>query len=103
VKTYEAIVQGQNIPEPGIPESFKVLLKELQSLALDVRVMDEEGKEVELKENVDYNDSEFKYELTGGDKSDFGKAEGFSSGSLSEDGGLEEEETEKVGVTEEEE
>ena len=103
VKTYEAIVQGQNIPEPGIPESFKVLLKELQSLALDVRVMDEEGKEVELKENVDYNDSEFKYELTSGDKSDFGKAEGFSSGSLSEDGGLEEEESEKVGVTEEEE
>ena len=103
VKTYEAIVQGQNIPEPGIPESFKVLLKELQSLALDVRVMDEEGKEVELKENVDYNDSEFKYELTGGDKSDFGKAEGFSSGSLSEDGGLEEEESEQVSVTEGEE
>ena len=52
---------------------------------------------------MDYNDSEFKYELTSGDKSDFGKAEGFSSGSLSEDGGLEEEESEKVGVTEEEE
>ena len=101
VKTYEAIVQGQNIPEPGIPESFKVLLKELQALALDVRVMDEKGKEVELKENVEYNDSEFKYELTGGDKNDFTRAEGFSEGTLSEDGGLESE-TVSAGVSEEE-
>ncbi len=50
VKTYEAIVKGQNIPEPGVPESFKVLLKELQSLALDVKVLDEEGAEIEIKE-----------------------------------------------------
>lgn len=50
VKTYEAIVKGENIPEPGIPESFKVLIKELQSLALDVQILDEEGNEVEIKE-----------------------------------------------------
>jgi DNA-directed RNA polymerase subunit beta len=50
VRTYEAIVKGQNIPEPGVPESFKVLLKELQSLALDVKVLDEEGREIEIRE-----------------------------------------------------
>ncbi|MGN1127957.1 MAG: DNA-directed RNA polymerase subunit beta, partial [Candidatus Flemingiibacterium sp.] len=48
VKTYEAIVKGQNIPTPGVPEAFKVLVKELQSLALDVKVLDREGKEIEL-------------------------------------------------------
>ena len=53
VKTYEAIVKGQNIPTPGIPESFKVLVKELQSLALDVRVLDKNGEEIELSELVD--------------------------------------------------
>ena len=53
VKTYEAIIKGDNIPEPGIPESFKVLLKELQSLALDVKVLREDDTEVELKENID--------------------------------------------------
>ena len=50
VKTYEAIIKGENIPEPGIPESFKVLLKELQSLALDVRVLDQDNNEVKLLE-----------------------------------------------------
>ncbi len=50
VRTYEAIVKGQNVPEPGVPESFKVLLKELQSLSLDVKVLNEEGKEIEIKE-----------------------------------------------------
>ncbi|HHY35460.1 MAG TPA: DNA-directed RNA polymerase subunit beta [Firmicutes bacterium] len=50
VRTYEAIVKGENIPEPGVPESFKVLMKELQSLALDVKVLDEEGNEIEIKE-----------------------------------------------------
>ena len=50
VKTYEAIIKGDNIPEPGIPESFKVLLKELQSLGLDVKVLDENRNEVELME-----------------------------------------------------
>ena len=51
VKTYEAIVKGHNIPEPGVPESFKVLLKELQSLCLDVRILDKEGNEIELKDD----------------------------------------------------
>ena len=53
VKTYEAIVKGENVPEPGIPESFKVLIKELQSLALDVKVFTEEQNEIEIKESVD--------------------------------------------------
>ncbi len=53
VKTYEAIVKGQNVPKAGIPESFKVLVKELQSLSLDVRVMDENGEEIDLKQNFD--------------------------------------------------
>ena len=53
VKTYEAIVKGNNVPEPGVPESFKVLVKELQSLCLDIRVMDEDGNEIELKEDED--------------------------------------------------
>ena len=56
VKTYEAIIKGENIPKPGVPESFKVLLKELQSLALDVRVLKDDGTEVELKENLDDTD-----------------------------------------------
>jgi DNA-directed RNA polymerase subunit beta len=54
VKTYEAIVKGENIPESGIPESFKVLMKEMQSLALDVRVLNEEGDEIDLRESYDY-------------------------------------------------
>ncbi|MDD4295873.1 MAG: DNA-directed RNA polymerase subunit beta, partial [Ruminiclostridium sp.] len=53
VKTYESIVKGENIPEPGIPESFKVLMKELQSLCLDVKVFSEENKEIEIKESVE--------------------------------------------------
>jgi DNA-directed RNA polymerase subunit beta len=53
VKTYESIVKGENIPEPGIPESFKVLLKELQSLALDIRVLRADNTEVEIKESID--------------------------------------------------
>ena len=57
VKTYEAIIKGENIPQPGIPESFKVLIKELQSLALDVKVLDE--NEVELKESIDYGETNF--------------------------------------------
>lgn len=58
VKTYEAIIKGENISEPGIPESFKVLLKELQSLALDVTVLDENGDEVRMAESIDYGDSD---------------------------------------------
>lgn len=56
VKTYEAIVKGENVPEPGTPESFKVLVKELQSLALDVELLDEEGNVIEIKENIDEQD-----------------------------------------------
>ena len=58
VKTYEAIIKGENITEPGIPESFKVLLKELQSLALDVTVLDENGNEVKMTESIDFGDSD---------------------------------------------
>jgi DNA-directed RNA polymerase subunit beta len=53
VNTYEAIVKGQNVPKPGIPESFKVLIKELQSLCLDVRVLDKDNNEIDLKQNLD--------------------------------------------------
>ena len=56
VKTYEAIVKGQNIPKPGIPESFKVLIKELQSLGLDVKVLDKDNQEIDLKQNFDDED-----------------------------------------------
>ncbi|MBQ7795682.1 MAG: DNA-directed RNA polymerase subunit beta [Lachnospiraceae bacterium] len=58
VKTYESIIKGENIPEPGIPESFKVLLKELQSLGLDVRVLRDNGEEVEMSENIDYAETD---------------------------------------------
>ena len=56
VKTYESIVKGENVPEPGTPESFKVLVKELQSLALDVELLDEDGNVIEIKENIDEQD-----------------------------------------------
>ena len=65
VKTYEAIIKGDNIPEPGIPESFKVLLKELQSLGLDVRVLREDHTEVEIMETIDYGDTDYRYEMEG--------------------------------------
>jgi len=55
VKTYEAIVKGENIPEPGIPESFKVLIKEMQSLGLDAKIFTEEDKELMIVEDEDYN------------------------------------------------
>ena len=67
VKTYEAIIKGDNIPEPGIPESFKVLLKEFQSLGLDVRVLKEDGEEIELGESVDYDQNTRKF-LEGDEK-----------------------------------
>ena len=65
VKTYEAIIKGDNIPEPGIPESFKVLLKELQSLGLDVRVLREDMTEVEIMENIDYGDTDMRSIIEG--------------------------------------
>ena len=64
-KTYEAIIKGENIPEPGIPESFKVLLKELQSLALDVRVLRDDNTEVEIMENVDYGETDLRHIIEG--------------------------------------
>jgi DNA-directed RNA polymerase subunit beta len=88
VKTYEAIVKGENIPQPGIPESFKVLLKELQSLAMDVRVLDKNDNEVELKENVDYNESEFKFDL-GEHKNDYAGADGFTTKEVNDQGEFE--------------
>ncbi|MCP1102055.1 DNA-directed RNA polymerase subunit beta [Aequitasia blattaphilus] len=65
VKTYEAIIKGDNIPEPGIPESFKVLLKELQSLGLDVRVLREDNSEVEIMETVDLGETDFRSLIEG--------------------------------------
>jgi DNA-directed RNA polymerase subunit beta len=65
VKTYEAIIKGDNIPEPGVPESFKVLLKELQSLGLDVKVLRDDNSEVEIIESIDYGESDYRYEIEG--------------------------------------
>ncbi|MDD2978459.1 MAG: DNA-directed RNA polymerase subunit beta [Hespellia sp.] len=65
VKTYEAIIKGENIPQPGIPESFKVLLKELQSLGLDVRVLKDDDTEVQLMESIDYGDTDLRSVIEG--------------------------------------
>ena len=91
VKTYEAIIKGENIPEPGIPESFKVLLKELQSLGLDVRVLRDDNTEVEIMESVDYGDTNLNHIIEGdrryrNDEEDFGK-HGYSTQEF-EDGEL---------------
>ena len=75
VKTYEAIIKGENIPTPGIPESFKVLLKELQSLCLDVKVLDEDGNEVVLLENTEVTTNTYRAEM--GDDSDTADYEGM--------------------------
>ena len=64
VKTYEAIVKGHNVPTPGVPESFKVLVKELQSLCLDIKVLDEQGNEIELR---DEDEDDVVYTAEGGD------------------------------------
>ena len=81
VKTYEAIIKGENIPEPGIPESFKVLLKELQSLAPDVRVLRDDNTEVEIMETVDYGETDLRSIIEGkkyrDEKESFG-AHGFT-------------------------
>ena len=69
VKTYEAIIKGENIPEPGVPESFKVLLKELQSLGLDVKVLDEDRNEVELIETSEYRNTDINA-IIGNDRDD---------------------------------
>ena len=77
VKTYEAIIKGDNIPEPGIPESFKVLLEELRSLALDVKVLDENGDEVDIKENIGYAESDTSHEDLMSDNKAYGYEEAF--------------------------
>jgi len=82
VKTYEAIIKGENIAEPGIPESFKVLLKELQSLALDVTVLDENGEEVIMTENIDYGDADLTPIMEG--ENNYRYDEGFADAGYSE-------------------
>ena len=95
VKTYEAIIKGQNVPAAGIPESFKVLLKELQSLGLDMKVLDESGNEVELKENVDYGETDYRAVMEGDRRStserdgDKFAANGYQTQDFNEDGELE--------------
>ncbi|SEK60442.1 MULTISPECIES: DNA-directed RNA polymerase subunit beta [unclassified Butyrivibrio] len=92
VKTYEAIIKGDNIPEPGVPESFKVLLKELQSLGLDVRVLREDNTEVEIMESVDYSDSDYRYEIEGEVNRDYDRENlaenGYQTQAFDEDGEL---------------
>ena len=92
VKTYEAIIKGDNIPEPGVPESFKVLLKELQSLGLDIKVLREDNTEVEIMESVDYTDSDYRYEMEGDNAGrDYGEnfeANGYSRQRFDESGEL---------------
>ena len=99
VRTYEAIVKGHNVPKPGVPESFKVLVKELQALCLDVRVLDADGNEIELKDddvvdsrnpgnrNYDYDREKGNYS----DDREFNSA-GFGTGELNEEGGVDESE-----------
>ena len=81
VKTYEAIIKGENIPEPGIPESFKVLLKELQALALDVRVLDADNNEVEIKESTEYGNTDFRSIMEDGGKRHYSEEEFQRNGS----------------------
>ncbi len=100
VRTYEAIIKGENIPEPGIPESFKVLLKELQSLALDVKVLDNNDEEIKLLDNSEYEMTDFKQALEEGGKyrrsdrdteSEYRRRGGMSVGTLNMDGGIDSE------------
>ena len=92
VKTYEAIIKGDNIPEAGIPESFKVMLKELQSLGLDVRVLRDDQTEVEIMESVDYTDTDYRFDM--GDDDRFNRedesfsAHGYQKQEFNEDGEL---------------
>ena len=81
VKTYEAIIKGENIPEPGVPESFKVLLKELQALALDVRVLDADNNEVEIKESTEYGNTDFRSIMEDGEKRHYSEEEFQRNGS----------------------
>ncbi len=102
VKTYEAIIKGDNIPEPGIPESFKVLLKELQSLGLDVKVLDENREEVELMETSEYGNTDLNSIIAGDRNFAFEEEESFGAMGFSKQEFSEEEE-ELVDIEEEEE
>ncbi len=96
VKTYESIIKGQNVPTPGIPESFKVLIKELQSLGLDVKVLDQEGEEIDLKQNFDDEDLSFgAIDNAVGEYQDDGVYDGMTVGELTD--------TEAFGTTGDEE
>jgi len=99
VKTYEAIIKGENIAEPGIPESFKVLLKELQSLALDVTVLDENGNEIKMTESVDYGDSDLTPLIEG--DNNFRYDEGYEDAGFSR-GNVEDIETDVFDIYEDE-
>lgn len=79
VKTYEAIIKGDNIPEPGIPESFKVLLKELQSLGLDVTLEDENGEEVKLLETSEYGNTDLNAIISGDRNFNYEEKESFGA------------------------
>ena len=93
VKTFEAIVKGENVPRPGIPESFKVLIKELQSLALDVKVLDAAGEEIALKET--YDDGE-DYSFGGSEDYVASDSEFESAGYAIEDPDLDDEDEEEL-------
>ena len=92
VKTYEAIIKGENVPEAGIPESFKVMLKELQSLGLDVKVLDEDGEEVQIMESVDYTETDYRSIMGDDNRQDHGdesfSAHGYQEQEFNEDGDL---------------
>lgn len=94
VKTYEAIVKGENVPEPGIPESFKVLIKELQSLALNVKVFSEENEEILLKESVDDELRHISVNISGREDDDMSAFESLTEESLPSDMGIDEAEEE---------
>ena len=99
VKTYEAIIKGENITDPGIPESFKVLLKELQSLALDVTVLDENGDEIKMTESVDYGDADLTPLIEG--ENNFRYDEGYEEAGFSR-GNVEDIESEMFDIYEDE-
>ena len=89
VKTYEAIIKGDNIPDSGIPESFKVLLKELQALGLDVRVLRDDNTEVEIRESIEYGDTDIRSVIEGDSRNykrdDNFASEGFTTQEFNED------------------
>ena len=95
LKTYEAIVKGENIPEPGVPESFKVLIKELQSLCLDVRVLSEDDVDVEIKEEDDNLNEEEKARELGFDLPTFPRTR-KAGAEMDDEPGEEEEDEEDI-------